>query len=183
MGHIYPGKSLINLKEDKGYDHGYPNVPNVLLTGHDTRISRWNVCDSREEVTSRPKFQTASGLRFDIEQTDSLAIDIGERVCLVGKCSTPVDRLVITALLPERHGGFGSPHVTIIDGGNQSDIYQCVDFARQYGLDIKDILRRILVSRAFTIYQLVDLITNELPKLVRRFDTKSSFFEICSICS
>ena len=31
---------------------------------------------------------------------------------------------------------------------------------------------RIIVSRAFTIYQLVDLITNELPKVVRRFDTK-----------
>jgi len=53
----------------------------------------------------RPKFQTASRLRFD----DSLAIDIGERVA--GKCSTLVDRLCITALLPERHGGFGSPHV------------------------------------------------------------------------
>src|SRR5262249_1054507 len=102
---------------------------------------------------------------------DSLAIDIGERVCLVGKCSsTLVDRLCITALLPERHGGFGSHHVIIIDAGNQSDIYQCVNFARQYGLDIKDMLRRIAVSRAFTIYQLVNLITNELPKVVRRFD-------------
>jgi hypothetical protein len=33
-------------------------------------------------------------------------------------------------------------------------------------------LRRIVVSRAFTIYQLVALITNELAKVVRRFDTK-----------
>jgi hypothetical protein len=63
-------------------------------------------------------------------------------------------------------------HVIIIDGGNQSDIYQCVNFARQYGLDIKDMLRRIVVSRAFTIYQLVGLITNELPQVARRFDTK-----------
>jgi len=102
-----------------------------------------------------------SRLRFD----DSLAIDFGE-------CSTLVDRLCLTALLPERYGGFGSPHVIIIDGGNQSDIYQCVDFARQYGLDIKDMLRRIVVSIAFTIYQLVTLITKELPKVVRRFDTK-----------
>src|SRR5215831_13560636 len=58
-----------------------------------------------------PKFQTTSRLKFDIEQTGSLAIDIGELVCLVGECSTLVDRLCITALLPERHGGFGSPHV------------------------------------------------------------------------
>jgi hypothetical protein len=107
-----------------------------------------NCSSSLKRPPSRPKFQRASRLRFD----DSLAIDFGERVCLVGECSTLVDRLCITALLPERHGGFGSPHVIIIDGGNQSDIYQCVDFARQYGLDIKDILRRIVVSRAFTIY-------------------------------
>ena len=33
-------------------------------------------------------------------------------------------------------------------------------------------LRRIVVSRAFTIYQLIALITKELPKVVRRFDTK-----------
>jgi len=123
----------------------------------------------KRQVTSPiPKFQTASRLKFD----DSLAINIGERVCLVGKySSTLVDRLCIIALLPERHGGFGSPHVIIIDAGNQSDIYQCVNFARQYGLDIKDMLRRIVVSRAFTIYQLVNLITNELPKVIRRFDT------------
>jgi DNA-directed RNA polymerase subunit RPC12/RpoP len=121
---------------------------------------------------SRPKFRTASRLRFDIEQTDSLAIDIGERVCLVGKCSTLINRLCITALLPERHCGFGSPHIIIIDAGNQSDIYECVNFARQYGLDIKDILRRIVVSRAFTIYQLVGLIINELPQVVGKFDTK-----------
>jgi hypothetical protein len=130
---------------------------------------------SRQEYSqrpsSRPKFQTASRLRLDIEQADSLAIDIGERVCLVGnKCSALVNRLCITALLPERHGGFGSPHVIIIDAGNQSDIYQCVSFARQYGLEVKDMLRRIVVSRAFTVYQLVALITKELPKVVRRFD-------------
>ena len=82
-----------------------------------------------EIASPRPKFQTASRLKFNIEQTDSLAINIGEGVCLVGECSTLVDRLCITALLPER---IGSPHVIIIDGGNQSDIYQCVNFARQY---------------------------------------------------
>src|SRR5215467_2525717 len=114
----------------------------------------------RQVASPIPKFQTASRLRFD----DSLAINIGERVCLVGECSSAlVDKLCITALLPERHRGFGSSHVIIIDAGNQSDIYQCVNFSRHYGLDIKDMLRRIVVSRAFTVYQLVALITKELP--------------------
>jgi hypothetical protein len=70
--------------------------------------------------------------------------------------------------LPERHGGFGSPHVIIIDTGNSSDIYSCVNVAREVGLDIRDILRRIVVSRPFTIYQLANLVVNELPEVVKK---------------
>jgi len=63
----------------------------------------------------RPKFQTASRLRFD----DSLAINIGERV--VGECSsTLVDKLCITALLPERRW-IWTPHVLTL-GINQTFI-------------------------------------------------------------
>lgn len=117
--------------------------------------------------TPQPRFQTASRLRLD-----SLTIDTGERIYLIGRCSTIVDRLCITALLPERHGGFGSRHVLVIDAGNSSDIYRCVNIARQYGLDIRDMLRRIVVSRPFTIYQLANLVINELPGVVRKSDTK-----------
>jgi hypothetical protein len=75
-------------------------------------------------------------------------------------------------LLPERHGGFGSRHVIIIDAGNSSGIYSCVNIAREVGLDIRDILRRIVVSRPFTIYQLTNLVANELPEAVKKFETK-----------
>src|SRR5215469_10931531 len=34
-------------------------------------------------------------------------------------------------------------------------------------------LKRIVVSRPFTLYQLVNLITCELPKAVQKFDTKT----------
>jgi len=121
-----------------------------------------------------PKFQTASRLIFDIEKIDSiLKLGIGECICIVGKHSKILaERLCISALLPESHGGFGSPNVIIIDAGNSSDVYQCVNFARQYGFDIKDILRRIIVSRPFTIYQLANLVTYELPRVMRKFDTK-----------
>jgi hypothetical protein len=121
-----------------------------------------------------PKFRAASGLRFDIEKIDSiLTLRIGERTCLVGNYSKIlIERLCISALLSERHGGFGSPNVIIIDAGSSSNIYSCVNFARQYGLDIKDILKRIIVSRPFTIYQLANLVTYELPNVVRKFETK-----------
>ena len=83
----------------------------------------------------QPKFHTASRLRLDLN--NSLTIDIGERICLVGRRSkTLVKRLCINALLPEKYGEFGSPHVIVIDAGNSSDIYSCVNVARQYGLDI-----------------------------------------------
>ena len=64
-----------------------------------------------------PKFHTASRLRFDIEEIDSiLKLGIGECICLVGNHSKIlIERLCISALLPESHGGFGSPNVIIID--------------------------------------------------------------------
>jgi hypothetical protein len=121
-----------------------------------------------------PKLHAASRLRFDIEKIDSiLTLGIGERMCLIGNHSKIlIERLCISALLSERHGGFGSPNVIIIDAGNSSDIYSCINFARQYGLDIKDILKRIIVGRPFTIYQLANLVTYELPNIVRKYETK-----------
>ena len=59
-----------------------------------------------------------------------------------------------------------------VDAGNSLDFYQYVNFARQYDVDIKKILQRIIVSRAFTVYQLADLVINELPKVIKQFDTR-----------
>jgi hypothetical protein len=43
--------------------------------------------------------------------------------------------------MSKRQGGFESTNVIFIDAGNNSDVfYQCVNFARQYGLDIKKVL-------------------------------------------
>ena len=60
----------------------------------------------------------------------------------------------------------------IIDARNSSDIYSCVNIAREVGLDIRDMLRRIVVSRPFTIYQLANLVIKELPEVARKFDAK-----------
>ena len=42
-------------------------------------------------------------------------------------------------MLPRRHGGIeeGYSKIIAIDPGNRSDVYQIVNFARQYGLEIK----------------------------------------------
>ena len=64
-----------------------------------------------------------------------------------------------------------SPYVVIVDAGNSLDFYQFVEFIRQYGLDIKETLQRIVVSRAFTVHQLTNLIISELPNIIRPLET------------
>jgi hypothetical protein len=64
-----------------------------------------------------------------------------------------------------------SPYVVIVDAGNSLDFYQFVEFMRQYGLDIKETLQRIVVSRAFIVHQLANLIINELPNIIRQLET------------
>ena len=128
---------------------------------------------------SMPKIQTAyqafsSRLTFDIEKIDSLLkLTAGESVCIVAANekypNILITRLCIRALMSNRQGGFNSSKVIFVDAGNTSDIYQCVNFARQYGLNIKKVLQSIVVSRSFTIYQLANMIINELPKVIEQF--------------
>jgi hypothetical protein len=50
---------------------------------------------------------------------------------------------------------FESTNLIFIDAaGKSSDVYQCVNFAQHYGLDIKKVLQTILVTRAFTNWQI-----------------------------
>ena len=137
-----------------------------------------------------PKFHTAydrldvnNTLTLDIKSIDPsslLYFTTGESVCITGKTQFTnllLSRLYIRALMPKRHiGGLDSSHVIFIDaGGNNLDPYQCVSFARQYGLDIKKVLQSIIVCRAFTIYQLANLVIYELPKIIQQQQQQEQF--------
>jgi len=138
-------------------------------------------------VSPSLKFQSAydeliDRFTFGIEALDSssfLNLKTGDTLGIIGDSSNNrkytnvlLTRLSIRSLLSEKHGGVGSPFVITIDAGNSLDFYQYVNFARQYGFDLEKILQRIIASRAFTIYQLADLIINELPKVIKQFDTR-----------
>jgi hypothetical protein len=83
-------------------------------------------------------------------------------------------RICISSLLPKRHGGLRkrnlNSNVFILDAGNSTDVYQFVDFMKQYGLDIKKTLQKIIVSRVFTIYQLIHFLVYELSKIIRKYN-------------
>lgn len=125
-----------------------------------------------------PQFQVAvaaPALTFDIKSLDDffLALRPGDALFVAGRrVSLVASRLCVRALLSKRRGGLDSPVVLVIDAGNNSDVYQCVNFARQYGLSIAKTLGGIVVSRAFTIYQLARLLIHELSVAVRRFNPK-----------
>lgn len=122
-------------------------------------------------------FQKASDmpkLTFDIEQIDSVLhfLTLNQKICIAGiHTQKIIERLCVRAQLPCRYGGLDSK-VLLIDGANSSDLYQCVDFAQQYGLDAKRILSGIISCRTFTVYQLANLIVNDLQNTIKQFDTK-----------
>ena len=126
---------------------------------------------------SLPQFQVARAgpaLTLDLQALDDffLGFRAGDILLITGPQENLLaSRLCVRALLPAKRGGLESP-VVFIDAGNNSDVYQCVNFARQYGLDIKRVLDGIIVSRVFTIHQLTELIARDLSKAVPRFRAK-----------
>src|SRR5918999_3190427 len=91
-----------------------------------------------------------------------------------------MDRLCVHSMLPRRHGGIGEGYSKImaIDAGNCSDVYQIVNFARQYGLETKRVLQNLLISRVFTIYQLTHLVTDELPKIIGKISSNANLIVV-----
>jgi hypothetical protein len=69
---------------------------------------------------------------------------------------------------------FHTSKVILVDSGNSTDFYQYVNFARQYYR--RDVINRVLnntiVTRPFTVYQLTDIVVNQLPQIIQQYDAK-----------
>jgi len=73
--------------------------------------------------------------------------------------------------LPFKKGGLNS-RVVYIDGRNTFDPYAISAIAQQYGLEPKCALEKILISRAFTAYQLTALVFEKLETVLKRYRSK-----------
>jgi hypothetical protein len=129
-------------------------------------------------LPSAPKIQTAYDLmqfKFDIPKIDSFLLPLataGCLLCVIGykEANLLLTRLCVRALLPAKYCGLDSPYVIVVDAGNKSDIYQTVNFARQYGMDFRKVLNRIIVTRTFTIHQLKSIIlSHELTNAIQKY--------------
>jgi hypothetical protein len=135
-------------------------------------LTKRNVATELEPT--QPKFQTAYDLtrfKIDIEKISKfMPLASTGSLCIAGyNANLLLTRLCVRALLPANYGGLDSPHVIIVDAGNKSDFYQTVNFVKQYGLNLKSALDRIIVSRTFTIYQLKSLLLREVPKITQKY--------------
>jgi len=79
--------------------------------------------------------------------------------------------LSVRCQLPFRKGGLNS-RVVYIDGGNTFDPYAVSAIAQEYGLEPRSVLEKILISRAFTAYQLTALVFDRLEEALKRYRSK-----------
>ncbi len=99
-------------------------------------------------------------------------LEPGRVVVLTGRyAGTVAEFLCFRGQLPRRHGGLDAV-VVFIDGGNCSDPYLFSSYAREYMVSPREALRRVVTSRAFTIYQLANLITRELPAVIDEYGSR-----------
>jgi len=135
-----------------------------------------NICTQPEHLTNlKTAYDYLNRLSFTINGTCNKTVELlaGNAVCLLGDSrmiNLMLTKIAIHSLLPKKYGGFSrNSKVFILDAGNCTDVYQFVDFMKQYGLDTKKTLRKIMVSRVFTVYQLTHFLKYELSKAIREY--------------
>ena len=110
-------------------------------------------------------------ISFTVDGTSNKTIELlsNDAICLLGNprmTNLMLTKLSVHCLMPKKYGGFRSSKVFVLDAGNCTDVYQFVDFMKQYGLNIKKNLKKIMISRVFTVYQLTHFLKYELPKTI-----------------
>jgi hypothetical protein len=123
----------------------------------------------------QPAATDLNSISFGAEMVDKLFGELkrGELIVLHGSrmCHVISELLCIRSQLPDGLGGLEASAV-FIDGGNLFDPYLISETARLMGLEPEETLRNIWVSRAFTSYQLTALLTEKLPEILNRKESK-----------
>jgi len=100
--------------------------------------------------------QLLGGLR-----QNSVVLITGSRIRL-----RAAESYCLRAQLPEDRGGLDGPSL-FIDGGNSFDVYLFTSIARAHGLDHREALDKLVLSRAFTPYELKQLICKDSGEVFR----------------
>jgi len=114
-------------------------------------------------------------LSFNIENLDILLpyFSLGDFAVLCGSSAVQslINLLCVRAQLPYQLGGVES-NVLYVDGGNSFRLYDISSIAQSMELDPRTVLERIFISRTFTVYQMIDLVFEQLESAVKKYNTK-----------
>lgn len=161
-------------------------LENTLLCGtYETVLdsSKWIHPSLEWNSVSRPprgenNFQKAAtllGLTSGINFIDRLigGLKAGSFITFFGSscCLTLAERLCLRAQLAES-SGLDNPTAVWLDAGNSFDLYLFTSLAREHGIDMRRALEKIIISRAFTIYQLHSLVKQSLPEILDTYNSK-----------
>lgn len=120
-------------------------------------------------ITARSLFGLSSGIGFVDDLIGSLASD---NITLIKGSKLPLliaEKYCVRAQLPEQFGGFEG-RALFIDGGNSFDVYLFTSIAREYSLDFDRALSRIIISRAFTPYELLQLVSKDVEQVFEAYN-------------
>ena len=130
------------------------------------------------EPISLPKFISAQKLledKFILEFSNNdknnkkrktIKLTIGDIACFVKPYSDFVCDTIVRGILPKRHNGLESPTVYVLVTDNKFDFYNITEIADKKYKILDRALKRIIVRRMFTIYQLAHFLIIDLEKLV-----------------
>ena len=113
-------------------------------------------------------------ISFTVDGTSNKTIELlsTDAICMLGNSrmtNLMLTKIAVHCLMPKKYGGFRSSKVFVLDAGNCTDVYQFVDFMKQYGLNIKKNLKKIMISRVFSVYQLTHFLKYELPETIHDY--------------
>ena len=127
------------------------------------------------EPRPRVRFDPATslfGLSSQIGVVDHLLGGLGpETIALLKGPRLPLlaaERYCVRAQLAEHLGG-SEGRALFIDGGNSFDVYLFTAVAREYGLDLDRALSRLIISRAFTPYELLQLVSRDAEEVFEAY--------------
>jgi hypothetical protein len=114
-------------------------------------------------------------LSLNIENVDGLfpGFMLGDFAVLHGSSTIQslLSSLCVRAQLPYQLGGLET-NVLFVDGSNSFRLYDVSTIAQSFELDPGTVLGRIFVSRAFTAYQLISLVFEQLQRAIEKYDSK-----------
>jgi len=124
----------------------------------------------------RTAYDYLSGFSFMISGNSTKTLELlgSDSVCFFGEptiANILLSKLAVHSLMPKKYGGLKYSKIFILDAGNSTDVYQLVNFMKQYGLNVKKAMRKIMICRVFTVYQLTHFLKYELLKTVLKYGT------------